>query len=167
MATAALRNLTASNVGVVAKDMVSLGAVRPLLLVFNEGTEQAQEHAAGVILNLAACHVGRNRIMDTPGASAAVVAMLRSPDSGTRERAAGTITNLGAMPQYQIVLAKEGAIPLLVQLLEEGSHRGREEAAVALSNLAINRQNQLVTTYHSLGTTRLQPLPWRQWVTPF
>ena len=52
MATAGLRNLTASNVGEVAKDMVSLGAIRPLLAVFETGTEQAQEHAAGVTITL-------------------------------------------------------------------------------------------------------------------
>ena len=70
--------------------------------------------------------------------------MLSSEDSGTRERAAATITNLGAIPEYQSVLAAEGAIPPLVKLLEEGTQRGREEAAVALSNLAILRQNQPV-----------------------
>ncbi len=80
--------------------------------------------------------------MEEKGASAAIVAMLSSEDQGTCERAAGTVTNLAAMPEYQAVLATEGAIAPLVKLLEKGSHKGREEAAVALSNLAICSANQ-------------------------
>ena len=45
-----------------------------------------------------------------------------------------TVARLHVATDYQIVLAKEGAIPLLVGLLERGTHRGREEAAVALAN---------------------------------
>ena len=142
-AAAALRNLTASNVGEVAGDFVRVGAVPPLLAATQEGTKECIEHAIATILNLAADKVGRMRIMEEKNAAGVIVSMLSSEDAGTRERAAGTVTNLAAMPEYQLALADAGAIEPLVQLLQKGGHRGREEAAVALSNLAICRQNQL------------------------
>jgi len=48
----------------VAGEMITFGAVAPLLAALTTDSKEMQEHATGAILNLAACNIGRVKIME-------------------------------------------------------------------------------------------------------
>lgn len=51
----------------------------------------------------------------------------------------------------QVLIAAEGAIPVLVELLESGSEECKEQAAGALAGLAVNFSNKASNFIHHLG----------------
>ncbi|KAJ0963731.1 hypothetical protein J5N97_028853 [Dioscorea zingiberensis] len=56
------------------------------------------------------------------------------------DKSVALLSNLATIPEGRSAIAQEGGIPWLVETLETGSQRGKENAASALFQLCINSQ---------------------------
>ncbi|KAK1290481.1 U-box domain-containing protein 3 [Acorus calamus] len=54
------------------------------------------------------------------------------------DKAVALLANLSTIQEGRIAIAQEGGIPLLVEVVETGSQRGKENAAATLLQLCIN-----------------------------
>jgi hypothetical protein len=63
--------------------------------------------------------------------------------SGAKESAAATLFSLSVMDDCKVTIGDAGAIPHLVDLLRNGSARGRKDAVTALFNLSIFSGNKV------------------------
>jgi vesicle coat complex subunit len=59
-----------------------------------------------------------------------------------RENSAATLFSLSIVDENKVTIGASGAIPALVQLLSNGSQRGKKDAATALFNLCIYQGNK-------------------------
>lgn len=66
------------------------------------------------------------------GAMKPLVELMADPESGMVDKAAYVANVLAALPEGRAALVEEGGIPVLVELVEAGSHRQKEVAAAVL-----------------------------------
>ncbi|XP_073144986.1 U-box domain-containing protein 40-like [Henckelia pumila] len=79
---------------------------------------------------------------------------LISPFAALQKNAAATLVNLSIEKRNKIKIVRAGIVPLLIELLRNGSDESREHAAGAIFSLSIENENR--TTIGVLGA--LQPL---------
>ncbi|KAG1361534.1 putative U-box domain-containing protein 4 [Cocos nucifera] len=54
------------------------------------------------------------------------------------DKSVAVLANLSAVPEGCLAISQQGGIPLLVEIVETGSQRGKENAASALLQLCIS-----------------------------
>ena len=114
--------------------------ISPLVTVLDDGTVQAHEHAANALKRLAMSNAD-NRAQIAKH----LVQLLGNPSSGAQQRSAHALRELaGSTGDSPVIIVNAGAISPLVALLSFGTAVVKEEAAGALSTLAMNSpSNQL------------------------
>jgi hypothetical protein len=60
------------------------------------------------------------------------------PADGMVDKAVALLANLSTIPEGRVEIVRERGIPLLVELVESGSHRGKENAASILLQLSLH-----------------------------
>ncbi|KAJ6998159.1 hypothetical protein NC653_014374 [Populus alba x Populus x berolinensis] len=60
------------------------------------------------------------------------------PVTGMVDKAVALLANLSTISEGRMAIAKAGGIPLLVEVVESGSQRGKENAASILMQLCLN-----------------------------
>ncbi|MBA0850761.1 hypothetical protein Goshw_006320, partial [Gossypium schwendimanii] len=60
------------------------------------------------------------------------------PAAGMVDKAVAVLANLATIPEGRTAIGQEGGIPVLVEVVELGSPRGKEYAAAALLQLCTN-----------------------------
>ncbi|XP_027931532.1 U-box domain-containing protein 4 isoform X1 [Vigna unguiculata] len=112
------------------------GAIRPLVELLGNGTPRGKKDAATALFNLSIFHENKNRIVQA-GAVRHLVELM-DPAAGMVDKAVAVLANLATIPEGRNAIGEEGGIPVLVEVVELGSARGKENAAAALLHLCIH-----------------------------
>ncbi|KAI3785120.1 hypothetical protein L1987_44232 [Smallanthus sonchifolius] len=109
------------------------GAIRPLVDLLGNGTPRGRKDAATALFNLSIFHENKSRIVQA-GAIRYLVELM-DPAAGMVDKAVAVLSNLATTPEGRAAIGQEGGIPVLVEVVELGSARGKENAAAALLQL--------------------------------
>ncbi|MED6159091.1 hypothetical protein PIB30_039148 [Stylosanthes scabra] len=112
------------------------GAVKALVDLLASGTLRGKKDAATALFNLSIFHDNKARIVQA-GAIKFLVRLMDSAD-GMVDKAVALLSNLSTIAEGRIEIAREGGIPLLVEIVETGSPRGKENAASVLLQLCLH-----------------------------
>ncbi|KAK9670308.1 hypothetical protein RND81_13G193100 [Saponaria officinalis] len=108
----------------------SCGGIGPLVDLLENGSLQGKKDAATALYNLSKTTENRSIIINS-GAVKHLIDLM-DPATGLVDRATVILANLATVPEGRIAIAQAGGIPLLVEAVELGSPRGKENAAAAL-----------------------------------
>ncbi|XP_058766495.1 U-box domain-containing protein 3-like isoform X3 [Vicia villosa] len=112
------------------------GAVKALVELLASGTIRGKKDAATALFNLSIFHENKARIVQA-GAVKFLVKLL-DPADGMVDKAVALLANLSTIPEGRIEIVRERGIPLLVELVESGSQRGKENAASIVLQLSLH-----------------------------
>ncbi|KAI4349387.1 hypothetical protein L6164_009979 [Bauhinia variegata] len=112
------------------------GAVKALVNLLGSGTVRGKKDAATALFNLSIFHENKARIVQA-GAVKYLVQLL-DPADRMVDKAVALLANLSTIPEGQLAIAREGGIPSLVELVESGSPRGKENAASIVLQLCLH-----------------------------
>ncbi|KAF9682413.1 hypothetical protein SADUNF_Sadunf05G0106400 [Salix dunnii] len=112
------------------------GAIVPLVDLLGNGTPRGKKDAATALFNLSIFHENKDRIVQA-GAVKHLVELM-DPAAGMVDKAVAVLANLATIPEGRNAIGQEGGIPVLVEVVELGSARGKENAAAALLQLCTN-----------------------------
>ncbi|KAK4745860.1 hypothetical protein SAY87_012172 [Trapa incisa] len=112
------------------------GAIKTLVDLLGSGTLRGKKDAAMALFNLSIFHENKGRIIQA-GAIRSLVELM-DPSSGMADKALALLANLSTVEEGRIAIVKEEGIPLIVEAVESGSHRGKENAASVLLQLCLN-----------------------------
>ncbi|KAJ4967978.1 hypothetical protein NE237_014679 [Protea cynaroides] len=113
-------------------------AVKALVDLLGSGTLRGKKDAATALFNLSIFHENKARIVQA-GAVKYLVKLM-DPSTGMVDKAVALLTNLSTIPEGRIAITREDGIPFLVEIIETGSQRGKENAASILFQLCISSQ---------------------------
>ncbi|GMI68048.1 hypothetical protein like AT5G67340 [Hibiscus trionum] len=107
------------------------GAIRPLVGLLGKGTPRGKKDSATTLYNLSRCHENKVRIVQA-GAVGYLVDLMQ-PATGMVDKAVLLLAKLATIFEGRNAIGEEGGIiPMLVEVVELGSPRGKENAAAAL-----------------------------------
>ncbi|KAE8686084.1 U-box domain-containing protein 3 [Hibiscus syriacus] len=111
------------------------GAIKALVNLLVTGTLRGKKDAATALFNLSIFHENKTRMVQA-GAVKYLV-WLMDPDSGMVDKVVALLSNLSTIGEGRVAIVREGGIPLLVEIVESGSRRGKENAASVLVQLCL------------------------------
>ncbi|XP_021714400.1 U-box domain-containing protein 4-like [Chenopodium quinoa] len=106
------------------------GAIDALVDLLGNGTPRGRKDAATALFYLSTCTDNRLTIVKS-GAVKHLIDLM-DPATGMVDRAVVVLANLASGPEGRKAIAEAGGISLLVEAIELGSPRGKENAAAAL-----------------------------------
>ncbi|XP_068342826.1 U-box domain-containing protein 4-like [Pyrus communis] len=109
------------------------GAIRLLVDLLRNGTLRGKNDAASTLFSLSNFRENKPRIVEA-GAVKYLVELM-NPAAGMVDKAVAILSNLSTIPEGRTAISQEGGIPGLVEVLELGSARGKENAVAALLQL--------------------------------
>ncbi|KAI3678801.1 hypothetical protein L6452_38104 [Arctium lappa] len=112
------------------------GAIKPLVDLLGSGTLRGKKDAATALFNLSIFHENKARIIQA-GAVRYLVELM-DPATQMVDKSVALLSNLSTISEGCLAIAREGGIPLLVEVVETGSQRGKENAASILLQLCLN-----------------------------
>ncbi|CAI9759504.1 unnamed protein product [Fraxinus pennsylvanica] len=112
------------------------GAIKPLVDLLGNGTPRGKKDAATALFNLSIFHENKARIVQA-GAVKFLIDLM-DPAAGMVDKAVAVLSNLATVQEGRTAIGQEGGIPVLVEVVELGSARGKENAAAALLQLCTN-----------------------------
>jgi HEAT repeat protein len=110
-------------------------AVKALVDLLGFGTLRGKKDAATALFNLSIFHDNKARIVQA-GAVKYLVELM-NPESEMVDKAVALLANLATVNEGCLEIARQGGIPSLVEVVETGSRRGKENAASVLLQLCI------------------------------
>ncbi|KAK7385610.1 hypothetical protein VNO78_31342 [Psophocarpus tetragonolobus] len=117
------------------------GAIRPLVDLLGNGTPRGKKDAATALFNLSIYHENKNRIVQA-GAVKHLLELME-PAVALVDKAVAVLANLATIPEGKAAIGSQGGIPVLVEVIELGSARGKENAAAALLHLCSDNHRYL------------------------
>lgn len=130
---------TLFSLSVIEENKVRIGrsrAIKPLVELLGSGTPRGKKDAATALFNLSIFHENKARIVSA-GAVKHLVELME-PAAGMVDKAVAVLANLATIPEGRTAIGHERGIPVLVEVVELGSARGKENAAAALLQLCTN-----------------------------
>ncbi|KAL6857130.1 hypothetical protein ACP4OV_018512 [Aristida adscensionis] len=112
------------------------GAIKPLVDLLGNGTPRGKKDAATALFNLSILHENKARIVQADAVKHLVELM--DPAAGMVDKAVAVLANLATIPEGRTAIGQARGIPALVEVVELGSARGKENAAAALLQLCTN-----------------------------
>ena len=112
------------------------GAIAPLVDLLGNGTPRGKKDAATALFNLSIHQENKGTIVQS-GAVRYLIDLM-DPAAGMVDKAVAVLANLATIPEGRNAIGQEGGIGLLVEVVELGSARGKENAAAALLQLSTN-----------------------------
>ncbi|CAH9093736.1 unnamed protein product [Cuscuta europaea] len=112
------------------------GAVKALVDLLGSGSMRGKKDAATALFNLSIYHENKARIIQA-GAVRQLVSFLE-PETEMVDKAVALLANLATTPEGCLAIAREEGIPPLVEIVEMGSQRGKENAASILLQLCLS-----------------------------
>ncbi|CAE6262318.1 unnamed protein product [Arabidopsis arenosa] len=109
------------------------GAIEPLVDLLGNGSLSGKKDAATALFNLSIHHENKTKVIEA-GAVRYLVELM-DPAFGMVEKAVVVLANLATVREGKIAIGEEGGIPVLVEVVELGSARGKENATAALLQL--------------------------------
>ncbi|KAJ4904669.1 U-box domain-containing protein 3 [Raphanus sativus] len=114
----------------------SNAAIQALVNLLGKGTFRGKKDAASALFNLSITHENKARIVQAKAVKYLVE--LLNPDLEMVDKAVALLANLSAVGEGRQAIVREGGIPLLVETVDSGSQRGKENAASVLLQLCLN-----------------------------
>ncbi|EOA12989.1 hypothetical protein CARUB_v10025974mg [Capsella rubella] len=114
-------------------DIGNAGAIEPLVDLLGNGSLSGKKDAATALFNLSIHHENKTKVIEA-GAVRYLVELM-DPAFGMVEKAVVVLSNLATVREGKIAIGEEGGIPVLVEVVELGSARGKENATAALLQL--------------------------------
>ncbi|KAK9012119.1 hypothetical protein V6N11_040188 [Hibiscus sabdariffa] len=115
------------------------GAIRPLVDLLGKGTPRGKKDSATTLYNLSRCHENKARMVQA-GAVRYLVDLMQ-PSTGMVDKAVILLAKLATIFEGRTAIGEEGGIiPMLIEVVELGSTRGKENAAAALLLLCTCRK---------------------------
>ncbi|KAH9605551.1 hypothetical protein KSS87_014727 [Heliosperma pusillum] len=108
----------------------SSGGIVPLVELLANGSPQGKKDAATALFNLST--VTENKLGIAKSGAVKHLIDLMDPTMGLVDRATVVLANIATIPEGRSAIAQGGGIPLLVEAIELGSPRVKENAAAAL-----------------------------------
>ncbi|GMH24586.1 hypothetical protein Nepgr_026429 [Nepenthes gracilis] len=127
---------TLFSLSVVEENKIKIGrsgAIEPLVELLGNGTPRGKKDAATALFNLSIFHENKALIV-TAGAVRHLVDLM-DPAAGMVDKAVAVLANLATIVEGRNAISEAGGIPVLVDVVELGSARGKENAAAALLQL--------------------------------
>lgn len=112
------------------------GAVKALVDLLGSGTIRGKKDAATALFNLSIFHENKARIIQV-GAVKHLIRLL-DPSNEMVDKAVALLANLSTISEGCLAIVREEGIPSLVEIVETGSQRGKENAAAILLQLCLN-----------------------------
>ncbi|MBA0677743.1 hypothetical protein Goari_019132, partial [Gossypium aridum] len=112
------------------------GAIRPLVDLLGNGTPRGKKDVATALFNLSIFHENKAQIVEDDAVRYLVDLM--DPAAGMVDKAVAVLANLATIPEGRTAIGQEGGIPVLVEVVELDSARGKEYVAVTLLQLCTN-----------------------------
>ncbi|PNY09736.1 U-box domain-containing protein 3-like [Trifolium pratense] len=112
------------------------GAVKALVELLASGALRGKKDAATALYSLSIFHDNKARIVQA-GAVKFLVRLI-DPADGMVDKAVALLSNLSTIAEGRLEIAREGGIPSLVEIVESGSQRGKENAACILLQLCLH-----------------------------
>ncbi|KAG4153957.1 hypothetical protein ERO13_D03G026450v2 [Gossypium hirsutum] len=112
------------------------GAIRPLVDLLGNGTPRGKKDAATALFNLSIFHENKAQIVEDDAVRYLVDLM--DPAAGMVDKAVAVLANLATIPEGRTTIGQEGGIPVLVEVVELASARGKKYTAAALLQLCTN-----------------------------
>lgn len=112
------------------------GAIKPLVDLLGNGTPRGKKDAATALFNLSILNENKPRIVQA-GAVKFLVDLM-DPAAGMVDKAVAVLSNLATIHEGRAAIGQEQGIPVLVEVVELGSARSKENAAAALLQLCTN-----------------------------
>lgn len=111
-------------------------AIHALVNLLGKGTYRGKKDAASALFNLSITHENKARIVQAKAVRYLVE--LLEPELEMVDKAVALLANLSTVGEGRVEIVKEGGIPLLVETIDSGSQRGKENAASVLLQLCLN-----------------------------
>ncbi|XP_042520715.1 U-box domain-containing protein 4-like [Macadamia integrifolia] len=127
---------TLFSLSVIEENKVKIGrsgAIKPLVDLLGNGTPRGKKDAATALFNLSIFHENKGLIVEA-GAVRYLVELM-DPAAGMVDKAVAVLANLATIQEGRNAIGQGGGIPVLVEVVELGSARGKENAAAALLQL--------------------------------
>ncbi|XP_042401184.1 U-box domain-containing protein 4-like [Zingiber officinale] len=127
---------TLSSLAKIEENRVQIGesgAIGPLVELLANGTPRGKEDAVTALYNLSKCRANMVRIAQS-GAVAHLVGLIDHAAAGLVDKAVTILANLATTSEARIAIGQDG-VSALVDVVELGSSRGKENAAAALLQL--------------------------------
>lgn len=112
------------------------GAVKALVGLLASGTLRGKKDATTALFSLSIFHENKARIVQS-GAIKHLVALM-DPNMGMVDKAVALLANLSTIGEGRVAIVREGGIPSLVEVVESGSQRGKENAASILLQMCLH-----------------------------
>lgn len=127
---------TLSSLAKIEENRIQIGksdAIGPLVELLTNGTPRGKEDAVTALYNLSKCRANMVRIVQS-GAVAHLVSLIDHAAAGLVDKAVTILANLATTSEGRIAIGQDG-VSALVDVVELGSARGKENAAAALLQL--------------------------------
>ncbi|XP_048595485.1 U-box domain-containing protein 2 isoform X2 [Brassica napus] len=118
------------------------GAIEPLVELLGNGSLRGKKDAATALFNLSIHHENKAKVIEA-GAVRYLVELM-DPAAGMVEKAVVVLANLATVKEGKVAIGEEGGIPVLVEVVELGSARGKENATAALLQLSMHSQRHII-----------------------
>ncbi|XBI30903.1 hypothetical protein VPH35_054547 [Triticum aestivum] len=112
------------------------GAIKSLMDLLRNGTPRGKRYAAHALFNLSILDENKGRIVQADAVKHLV--KLMDPAAGMVDKAVAVLANLAMIAEGRTVIGQARGIPALVDVVELGLARGKENAIAALLQLCKN-----------------------------
>ncbi|XP_054814171.1 U-box domain-containing protein 13-like isoform X1 [Prosopis cineraria] len=120
----------------------SSGAIPPLVTLLSEGTQRGKKDAATALFNLCIFQGNKGKAVRA-GVVPTLMRLLTEPGGGMVDEALAILAILASHPEGKVAIGAAEAVPVLVEVIGNGSPRNRENAAAVLVHLCSGDQQYL------------------------
>ncbi|KAI4322147.1 hypothetical protein L6164_021867 [Bauhinia variegata] len=121
----------------------SSGAIPPLVTLLSEGTQRGKKDAATALFNLCIYQGNKGKAVRA-GVIPTLMLLLTEPGGGMLDEALAILAILASHPEGKAAIGAAEAVPVLVEVVGNGSPRNRENAAAVLVHLCSGDQQYLI-----------------------
>lgn len=171
LGTLSERNKAAYEIRLLAKSSIfnrscltESGTIPHLLALLSPEDATAQENAIAALLNLSKHSTSKAVIVNSGGLKPIIEVLKNGLKVESRPHAAATLFYLASVEEYRkLIGAIPTTIPILVEMVRDGTHRGKKNALVAIFGLLMEKSNH--RRLLSAGTVQLlvEHLKSRDW----
>ncbi|XP_039043962.1 U-box domain-containing protein 13-like isoform X2 [Hibiscus syriacus] len=133
------------SLSVVDENKVTIGAsgaIPPLVTLLSEGTQRGKKDAATALFNLCIYQGNKGKAVRA-GVVPTLMRLLTEPGGGMVDEALAILAILSSHPEGKSAIGAAEAMPVLVDVIGNGSPRNRENAAAVLVHLCSGEQQHL------------------------
>lgn len=136
---------TLFSLSVIDENKVTIGAsgaIPPLVTLLSEGTQRGKKDAATALFNLCIYQGNKGKAVRA-GVVPTLMHLLTEPGGGMVDEALAILAILSSHPEGKAAIGAAEALPVLVEVIGNGSPRNRENAAAVLVHLCAGDQQYL------------------------